>query len=126
MFFVWLQFALCAALIGLAGYRLSRYGDVIAEKTGLSGTWIGMILLATVTSLPELATGVSAVTFADTPDIALGDALGSCVFNLLILMILDFLYPKESLYMRASQGHLLWLNELVHRDGINYPQLEKR
>lgn len=50
---------------------------------------------------------VTAVTVADTPDIALGDALGSCVFNLLILMILDFLYRKESLYMRASQGHIL-------------------
>lgn len=107
MFFVWLQFALCAALIGLAGYRLSRYGDVIAEKTGLSGTWVGMILLATVTSLPELATGVSAVTVANTPNIALGDALGSCVFNLLILMILDFLYRKEPMYTRASQGHIL-------------------
>lgn len=107
MFSVWLQFALCVTLIGLAGSKLSRYGDVIAEKTGLSGTWIGMILLATVTSLPELATGVSAVTFADTPNIALGDALGSCVFNLFIITILDFLYRKESMYTRASQGHIL-------------------
>ncbi len=107
MFSVWLQFTLCTLLIGLAGYRLSRYGDVIAEKTGLSRTWVGMILLATVTSLPELATGVSAITIANTPNIALGDALGSCVFNLLILVILDFLYRKESLYTRASQGHIL-------------------
>lgn len=44
-----------------------------------------MILLATVTSLPELVTGVSAVTMAGAPDIAVGDALGSCVFNLAIL-----------------------------------------
>ena len=44
---IWLQFAVCAVLIGLAGFQLSRYGDVIAHRTGLSGGWIGMALLAT-------------------------------------------------------------------------------
>ncbi len=104
---VWLQFAFCVLLIGAAGSRLSRYGDVIAEKTGLSGTWIGVVMLATVTSLPELATGISAVSFADMPDLAVGDVLGSCVFNLFIIFILDFLHRKESVYTRASQGHIL-------------------
>ena len=54
---IWLQFITCAALIGFAGPELSRSGDIIAEKTGLSHSWIGLILLATVTSLPELITG---------------------------------------------------------------------
>lgn len=103
----WAEFLLCVALIGMAGFRLSRYGDVIAEKTGLSGNWIGLILLATATSLPELITGVSAVTVAAAPDIAAGDVLGSCVFNLAILVALDFLHRHESVYRRASQGHLL-------------------
>ena len=104
---VWLQFAFCVLLIGAAGSRLSHYGDVIAEKTGFSGTWIGVVMLATVTSLPELATGISAVSLADMPDLAVGDVLGSCVFNLFILFILDFLHRKESVYTRASQGHIL-------------------
>ena len=52
---IWAQFALLVLLNGIAGSKLSRYGDAIAEKTGLSGNWIGIILLATVTSLPELA-----------------------------------------------------------------------
>lgn len=104
---VWLEFLICVALIGVAGTALSRYGDVIADKTGLSGTWVGLVLLATVTSLPELVTGVSAVTVADAPDIALGDVLGSCVFNLVILTILDFLQREESVYTRASHGHIL-------------------
>jgi cation:H+ antiporter len=103
----WAEFLLCAALIGIAGFRLSRYGDVIAEITGLSGSWIGLILLATATSLPELITGISAVTVAAAPDIAAGDVLGSCVFNLAILVALDFLHRHESVYRRASQGHLL-------------------
>lgn len=104
---VWVKFLTCLVLIGLAGARLSRYGDVIAEKTGLGRNWVGLVLLATVTSLPELVTGISAVTVADVPNIAIGDVLGSCVFNLLILVVVDFLHREESLYSRASRGHIL-------------------
>lgn len=104
---VWLQFGVSVLLIGFAGVKLTRYGDVIAEKTGMGRTWVGLVLLSTVTSLPELSTGVSAVTFADSPDIAVGDALGSCVFNLALLVLLDFLHREGSIYSRAHQGHIL-------------------
>ena len=104
---IWLSLLACLALIGVAGVKLSRYGDIIAEKSGLSRGWVGLIMLATVTSLPELATGVSSVTVASVPDIAVGDIMGSCVFNLLIIVVLDFLYRKESVYTRARQGHVL-------------------
>lgn len=104
---LWLQLLICLSVIAYAGYYLSRYGDIIAEKTGVSASWIGLILLATATSLPELVTGISAVTIADAPDIAVGDVLGSTVFNLAILVLLDALYKRESLYSRAAQGHIL-------------------
>lgn len=104
---VWLQFMICVLVIGYAGIKLSHYGDAIADKTGLGGTWIGLVLLASVTSLPELVTGVSSVTIANVPDIAVGDVLGSCVFNLLIIVVLDFLHRGESVYTRAKQGHIL-------------------
>ena len=107
MLYSWLQFLACSSAIAIAGYRLARYGDVIAEKTKLGGTWIGVILVATVTSLPELATGVSSVTVADAPDIAVGDVMGSCVFNLLLMAVLDFLYRQTPIYGKASQGHIL-------------------
>lgn len=103
----WLAFAACAVLILFGGVWLSRYGHVIAERTGLGGTWVGIVLLATVTSLPELVTGISAVSFANAPDIAVGDALGSCVFNLAIVSVLDWLHREESLFDRADIGHLL-------------------
>ncbi len=104
---VWLKFSVCLGLIGYAGSKLSRYGDIIADKTGLGGAWIGLILMATVTSLPELVTGVSSVALAGAPNIALGDVLGSCVFNLTLIMLLDYLQRGESVYSRASQGHIL-------------------
>mgnify|MGYP001495100033 CR=1 FL=1 len=97
----WLEFVICAALIGIAGSVLTRYGEVIARS------WIGLVLLATATSLPELLTGVSAVSVADAPNIAVGDALGSCVFNLSMLVLLDELSRKEPLYRSIDQGHLL-------------------
>lgn len=102
---IWLQFALCVGVIGVAGVRLSRYGDAIAALTGLSRNWVGLILIATVTSLPELVTGLSAVTVAAAPDIAVGDVLGSCVFNLAILAMIDVSYRHGAIYALAGQGH---------------------
>jgi cation:H+ antiporter len=103
----WLKLLACAGVIGYAGSRLSRYGDVIAEKTGLGGTWIGLVLLATVTSLPELVTGISAVALAGVPNIAVGNILGACILNLAMIVLLDFLHRQESVFTRASQGHIL-------------------
>ncbi|OYY45076.1 MAG: cation transporter [Gallionellales bacterium 35-53-114] len=104
---LWLQLLLCLAVIAYAGYFLSRFGDIIAEKSGISASWIGLVLLSTATSLPELVTGISAVSFASAPDIAVGDVLGSTVFNLTILVLLDALYKRETIYSRAAQGHIL-------------------
>lgn len=104
---IWIELLFCLSIIGYAGYLLSRYGDIIAEKTGVSASWVGLILLSTATSLPELVTGISAVTVAHAPNIAVGDVLGSTVFNLAILVLLDALYKRETLYSRAAQGHLL-------------------
>ncbi|MEJ5210292.1 MAG: sodium:calcium antiporter [Burkholderiales bacterium] len=104
---IWGKLFLCLLIIGVAGSRLSRYGDVIAEKTGLGGSWIGLVLMATVTSLPELVTGVSSVTVANVPNIAVGNVLGACVMNLAMIFLLDFLHREASVYTRASHGHIL-------------------
>jgi cation:H+ antiporter len=104
---LWLALAASAAVILVAGYQLSHYGDVIARHTGLGGNWIGLVLMATVTSLPELATGVSSVTLANAPDVAVGNVLGACVVNLAALAILDFAHRKSSIYLIVSEAHTL-------------------
>lgn len=104
---VWAGFAVVLLVILYSGTRLSRYGDMIAVRTGLGGAWIGVALVAGVTSLPELVTGLSSVLVVGQPDLALGDALGSCVFNLLIIVILDSIHRKESIYTRIHQGQVL-------------------
>ena len=70
MFILWLQFIFCSTVIVLSGYMLSKYGDIIAEKTGLGKAWIGLVLMSSVTSLPELITGISSVTIAGVPSIS--------------------------------------------------------
>lgn len=104
---LWLIFIVCSAVIVFCGTNLSRYGDVIAEKTGLGRAWIGLVLMAGVTSLPELITGISSVTIADTPDIALGDVMGSCVFNLSIIALMDILHGPGPIFSKAEHSHNL-------------------
>lgn len=102
----WLLFLATALVIVGAGVRLARYGDVLGEKSGLGRSWIGLVLLATTTSLPELFTGIGATALSSLPDIAIGDVVGSCMFNLLILSMMDAVQP-EPLSTRAHQGHAL-------------------
>jgi len=105
LFMVVTLFALCALVIVVTGARLSYYGDVIAERSGLGQAWVGVIAMASVTSLPELVTGVSAVMI-NAPEIAAGDVVGSCLFNLLILGMLDLASP-EPLFHRLRPVHTL-------------------
>lgn len=42
---IWLSLLACLAVIGVAGVWLSRYGDIISEKSKLSRGWVGLILL---------------------------------------------------------------------------------
>lgn len=100
-------FAISAAAIGAAGWMLVAAADVIADRSRLGRAFVGMILVATVTSLPELATGVSAVTLAGSPDIAVGAVVGSCVFNLLLFAFADLASRDVAFYGRLSSSHNL-------------------
>jgi len=104
---VWAQFALCVIVIGIAGVKLTIYGDAIADKTGMGGSWVGLVLIATVTSLPELAAGITASTVALVPDIAVGDVMGSCVYNLFILAVLDLFTRRQPVLALAKRQHVL-------------------
>lgn len=102
-----LQLLLCAALIAGAGFVLSRSADALADAHGWGRGWVGLALLATVTSLPELASGVSAVALVGAPNLAVGNALGACVVNLAFLVVVDLLQRHQPMYHLASETHLL-------------------
>jgi Ca2+/Na+ antiporter len=107
LLFLLLQFLICAGLFACAGYVLSRSADRIAQATVLSGGWIGLALLGAGTSLSALASGITSVTPVYAPNLAMGDALGACVFNLLLLVVIDAVRRKQPIYRDASAAHLL-------------------
>ena len=104
---IWIEFIICAILIYAAGSLLSKYGDVIAEKTGLGRAWIGAILIAGITSLPELASGISAVAWLNAPNLAAGAVLGSCLFNLSLIAMIDLAYQPGRVLAKAQEVHIL-------------------
>ncbi len=102
----WLQLAACAAAILVAGSRLTRYGDAIARHTGLGGSWIGLVLMATVTSLPELAVTITSVRIGAL-DLAIGNLVGSNLFNLSLLGVDDLLFLRGPLLAAVERSHAM-------------------
>ncbi len=94
MALLWVQFAASAGIILLAAHFLANSADVVADRTGLGRTFVGVVMLATATSLPELATGISSITLFDAPDLAIGDAFGSNLFNLMIIGLADLYWQN--------------------------------
>ena len=65
--------------------KLGNYIDLLDKKTKISGAFLGGVLLAAVTSLPELFTSISATLFVHEKDLVIGNVLGSNLFNLSVL-----------------------------------------
>jgi cation:H+ antiporter len=104
---VWLLFALCAAVIMYSGSKLVHHGDVIAAQTPIGKNWLGLVLLAVITSLPELFTAVSSVTIKDLPDMAVSSTIGSCMFNMVVIAMLDFVARKTPVSHMVHEGHII-------------------
>ncbi len=104
---IWIEFVLCATLVIVIASRLAHYSDVLADKTGLGRAWAGAILLAGVTSLPELVSGVSAITWLDAPNLAAGAVLGSCLFNIALIAMMDLVYQPGPVLSQARDYHIL-------------------
>ena len=98
-----LVFAAAAGLVTWAGIELARSGDEIAERAGWTRLFVGMLLVAAATSLPELVTTVSA-SLANAPDLAVGDLLGSSMANMAILAVVDLL-ARHRVWLAVEIGH---------------------
>jgi len=101
-----LVFLLSAVAVVGAGIRLSRDGDSIAGLTGLGSAWVGAILVAGATSLPELVTDVFAVR-DNNVSLAMGDLFGSSMANMVILAGADLAVIRHRMLTRIAVSHLL-------------------
>ena len=83
-----LVFAGCAAAIWFAGIRLSDITDILATRFGFGEAFGGLIVLAIVTNLPEIAITVSAALHHDL-ELAIGNILGGVAIQTVVLVVLD-------------------------------------
>ena len=99
-------FLFAGVLVFLVASRIARHADAIADATGLGRLWIGTLLLAASTSLPELTTEINAAVLGAV-DIGVGDLMGSTLANMLLLALLDLVYRKQGVLDNASANHAL-------------------
>lgn len=102
MFYIFVFFVL-AFVIVRAGLKLGSYGDALGDIKGLDKSFIGLVMLASITSLPELITSVSS-TLLGNPDMAVSNVFGSNLFNVFIIFILDIFVLREISY--SSNVHM--------------------
>ncbi len=103
---VWLEFAFSTVVIVAAAIKLAQYGDVIAARTRLGGMFVGTLLLAGATSLPELLTAINSIN-QDVPDLTVGNIFGSSMFNMFLIGLLDLTYRQGRILRRVAVNHAL-------------------
>ena len=102
-----LEFLALAAVVVVAGVVLARCCDKIADLTGLGKSLVGLVLLASATSLPEFTVAWKSVRIGAI-DLTMGDVLGSSLINLLILSILDLTHKtRGKMLSRTAAAHAL-------------------
>ncbi len=113
---VWVIFLVSTTLLVLAAIKLAEYGDVIACRTGLGGMFIGTLLMAGATSLPEFLTSINAIQ-QNVLNIAAGNMLGSNMFNMLLIGLLDLIFFQQRLLRRVAMKHALTASIAVFLTG---------
>lgn len=99
-------FTLAASAVWVAGIRLTRYADAVADRTGLGQALIGALLLGGITSLPELAT-TSTAAIAGNADLAVNNIFGGVAMQLAILALADALIGERGLSTLAGASTLM-------------------
>ena len=99
-------FAVAAIFIIISGIYLSSSADKIAKISGLDATFMGSILVAAATSLPEVVASISAIRI-NAYDIAVGNVFGSNIFNMVIILVADIFYKEGSILSVVSLNHTI-------------------
>jgi cation:H+ antiporter len=100
------EIAAAAAIVIVAGAKLTTLADRVADRYNLGGAWIGTLLLATVTSLPEVVTGTTSVWLGQ-PGMAFATIFGSCSFNIVLIVLLNAFIGGGSILQGRGRGHTL-------------------
>ena len=96
-------FFVTASVVVFCGTKLAKYGDLLAIKTGWGRLWVGTLLLAGATSLPELVTGASGALL-DAPELVKGNVFGANMVNMFVLATVSMLFGASGVLQFSPYG----------------------
>ena len=102
-----LIYAVLASLVVFLSIKLSDYVDLLDKKTKVSGALLGGILLAGVTSLPELFTSLTGTLIVGDNKLVLGNIMGSDFFDIVVFGVVYFLFFKKFTQGKVGKQHYL-------------------
>lgn len=118
-----LQIVLGIVVLKFGGDLVVKNAEKIALALHISEKIIGLTIIAIGTSLPELITSVVAAVKGDS-DIAIGNILGSCIFNILLIIgVSGIISPMN--YNTSYNGQLIFLGASTLLLGL-FPFIGKR
>ena len=102
----WIGFGISALVVIVAARYLAASADKIAEISGISASFIGVLLVSIVTTLPEGSVTVAAA-LRRSYGIVLGNVYGSCAFNVFIVPLADLFHTKGPLLGTMESEHFV-------------------
>ena len=99
-------FAAASAVTLIAGVMLEQTGNDLADHFGINGVVFGATILAAVTALPEISSGLQAVRLGDV-GLAMSDIYGGNAIQLTLFLLADILHGSPVLPTASDQS--LWL-----------------
>ena len=109
-----LVFLASAVAVVFLGVQLAKYGDALASLTGWGRLFVGSILVALATSLPELSNNITAVQI-DNPQLALGNVVGANMINMFTMAMVALVFGGKRFLQRVApeQGYLIMLAAIL-------------
>ena len=102
-----LSYVVVAVIVVFLSIKLSDFVDLLDKKTNLSGALLGSILLAAVTSLPELFTSITATLLIHDNSLVMGNILGSDIFNITLFAIIYLFFFRKLVASKVNKYHLV-------------------
>lgn len=103
----WAIFGGAAVIVYFAGSALAGCADVIAKRTGLNQAFVGVLLLGVATSLPEVATTITAAVIGN-PRLVAANLFGGVAMQICILALVDVVSSRRALTGFTGQPILLF------------------
>ncbi len=98
MVYLMLFFIIACGMVFFAK-RLTLSGDNLGKSLGMESSWVGVVLLASITSLPELVTGITSTNLGNQT-MAIANIFGSNTFNIFIIFILDVIILRKFIFIK--------------------------